>query len=718
MSKKEKPAPILDEKGRAPLKLNYPQTFKVGLAFAIIIMFWNAYDFVVPLLLENAYGLPNAIRGLIMGLDNLLSLFMLPLFGKLSDNAKGKLTKKFGRRTPFIVLGTIASVLLMVFVPVATLKQQEKAINVQTSIEAKLNDDAFMNDLLTEWYDNAVAGKEGASTFCDLAYLDQNSKLFATEGMSDAEYEAARKAFYTSLRFDEKFETKNDFLFFGTHYYSDGVELELDKDSGVYSEIKTGKTSPDGSLITYKDIAERNANYKKFIAAGMNNHISDTIYDTVTTTKEGLGSLAVYMVILLLVLIAMATFRSPAVALMPDVTPKPLRSQANAIINLCGGIGGAVSFLIYTVVLFGERLHNYVIIFASVGAGMLLLLAAFLAFVKERKLVAKCQEICKEYEIDDFAEGENAAAEEFAKELIHDGDENYVLDEGQENVVADSDVPAPLQDEVAPIEEVTPVEDAPVANDLAPETVEFAKEVVANTKKKHATPKEWWGAKSKDEQAKFKSFILILASIFMWFMGYNAISSNLSVYTTKALNLSAGIASIISGVSMAVSAIAFIPVGYMAAKIGRRKSIMIGFAMAVVSFVLICAFVAPNDKEIIPSALFSLFYLIAGFGLIIANVNTFPMVTELATARTVGQYTGYYYVATMSAQAITPALGGLVMDYIGDRYIFVYSAICIVIAIVLMVFVKHGDSVIIGKGKKLSKEEKKQIRLDAMDSAD
>ncbi|MDE6303028.1 MAG: hypothetical protein K2M36_05525, partial [Clostridia bacterium] len=114
-------APVLDEQGRKPLKLDYPQTIKVGFAFAIIMLFWTAYDFVVPLLLEHAYGLPNSLRGLIMGLDNLLSLFMLPLFGRLSDNAHGKLAKKFGKRTPFIVIGTVASVLLMVFVPVATL---------------------------------------------------------------------------------------------------------------------------------------------------------------------------------------------------------------------------------------------------------------------------------------------------------------------------------------------------------------------------------------------------------------------------------------------------------------------------------------------------------------------------------------------------------------------------------------------------------------------
>ncbi len=686
--KKEKPAPILDEKGRPPLKLNYPQTFKVGLAFAIIILFWNAYDFVVPLLLERAYGLPNALRGLIMGLDNLLSLFMLPIFGKLSDNAKGKLVNKWGRRTPFIVIGTIASVLLMVFVPVATLKQQERVMIEETRLESEIfTVDSEMEELLASWYDGAENGTlENAANYCDLNYLDSNRNLFADKSWdkNSAEYKQARREFFISIRLDEKMTSKKAILnFIGEEtFYYDGVEVSLDD------------TVP-GTTKTYQDIVNGNANYKKFVATGINNYTSDQIYNNVTT-KSGTGSLVIYMVILLLVLIAMATFRSPAVALMPDVTPKPLRSQANAIINLCGGIGGAVAFLIYTVVLFGERLHNYVIIFASVGAGMLMLLAAFLALVKERKLVDKCQEICKEYEIDDFAE-ENADNQEPA---IADValDENVAPTLAQDNVVADEAVLEDTKTEV---------------ND---ETLEFAKEVVENTKKKRLTPKEWWGAKSKDEQAKFKSFILILASIFMWFMGYNAISSNLSVYTTKALNLSAGIASIISGVSMGVSAIAFIPVGYLAAKIGRRKSIMIGFAMAVVSFVLICAFVVPNDKAIIPAVLFSLFYLIAGFGLIIANVNTFPMVTELATAQTVGQYTGYYYVATMSAQAITPAIGGLVMDYIGNRYVFVYSAVCIVIAIVLMLFVKHGDSMIIGKGKKLTKEEKRQIRLDALDA--
>lgn len=642
MRKKKSPEAV-EADGQKTLKLDYPQTFKVGFAFAIIMLFWTAYDFVVPLLLEHAYGLSNAMRGFIMGLDNLLSLFMLPLFGKISDKANGKLVKKWGRRTPFIVIGTIASVVLMVFVPIATMKQQEKGMAKKAEIEAQRNDDAFMSDLLGRWYDDAAAGKTGSANYCDLDYLKQNK----------IDGKAIDRDAFISIRFDNKLKAKSGFLGLGgTTYTYDGVEIETKKEAG---KVVLVGNAPSGK--SYQSIKENNDHYNKYVAAGMNNYISDEIHENITKTSEGKSSLAIYMVILLLVLIAMATFRSPAVALMPDVTPKPLRSQANAIINLCGGAGGAIAFIIYTVALmFPLTVNTYTIIFASVAAGMLLLLGGFLAFVKEKKLVAKCQEICKEYGIDDFDKGEEDAKATFAEELIAEG-------EGNE---------------------------------------EEAKELEAKrVRKQHKSPKVWWNEKTEEEKGKLKSFWLILASIFMWFMGYNAISSNLSVYTTKTLNLSAGVASIISGVSMGISAIAFIPVGALAAKIGRRKSIMLGFALAVVSFFLIFFFVHAGEKAIVPAVLFALFYLIAGFGLIIANVNTFPMVTELSTAETVGQYTGYYYTATMSAQAITPFIAGLIMDNSKNEMLFLYSAVCIIIAIVLMMFVKHGDSKPIPKKNKL-----------------
>lgn len=666
-----------DGKELKPLRLDYKQTFKVGFAFAIIMIFWTAYDFVVPLLLEHAYGLSNAVRGLIMGLDNLLSLFMLPLFGKISDNAKGKLVRKWGRRTPFIVFGTLASVILMVFVPVSTLGQQQKAINIENGIRAQLNDDAFMSERLEEFW-------ELGGNYCDRAYVQGDFGNIGSSG-EGITYEE-----YLRIRYDANFSSTKAILgMLGaeTHTYN-GEEVALD--DPVAAGIAGYDWDNDG-VITYGDIKTGNDNYTKYVESGMSTYISETVYREATDTADGHTSLAVYMVILLLVLIAMATFRSPAVALMPDVTPKPLRSPANAVINLCGGIGGAIAFLIYTVVLFGERLENYVIIFASVAAGMLLLLAGYLAFVREKKMVERCHEICKEYGIEDDEE-ETAAVAISPDESVVDSDEVMVARHSGGNGAEASAAEQPVSDE----------------------TLEFAKAKI----RKLRSPKEWWEAKSKEERARLRSFLLILASIFMWFMGYNSISSNLSIYTTKALGLDAGIASIISGVSMGFSAIAFIPVGYMAAKLGRRKTIMIGLGMAVVAFVLVFACVYPNSNAAIPAALFALFYLIAGFGLIIINVNTLPMVVELSTEATVGQYTGYYYVATMSAQAITPMLAGLVMDHISNRGLFIYGAIFVALAIVFMIFVKHGDSKPVGKGKKLSKEEKRQIRLEAMGDAD
>ena len=85
------------------MKLNYKRTFLVGLAFFSICAFWQMYDSIIPLILRDTYGLDNASRGAVMGIDNLLALFLLPIFGALSD--------KKGHRMPFIVIGTILAVI-------------------------------------------------------------------------------------------------------------------------------------------------------------------------------------------------------------------------------------------------------------------------------------------------------------------------------------------------------------------------------------------------------------------------------------------------------------------------------------------------------------------------------------------------------------------------------------------------------------------------------
>ena len=106
------------------MKLNYKRTLLVGFAFFLILAFWQAYDTIVPKILTDKFGLSQTWSGAIMALDNVFALFLLPLFGAISDKSRSK----YGRRTPFIVIGTILSAALLItlaFTDRAQLKQLE-----------------------------------------------------------------------------------------------------------------------------------------------------------------------------------------------------------------------------------------------------------------------------------------------------------------------------------------------------------------------------------------------------------------------------------------------------------------------------------------------------------------------------------------------------------------------------------------------------------------
>ena len=579
------------------LKLDTKKTIKVGFAFAIICLFWSLYDYVVPLLLDSAFGLDNRTRGLIMGLDNLFALFMLPIFGKLSDKSHSK----HGRRTPFIVIGSIVSIILMILIPVTSVGQLNRSYDVRNKIAADFNTNtAYRQELLASWYDDTVNN-----------YADR--ELLAKDGVSKEEFVAITR---TSLKVEGKKEDAKYYVSYGEAY------SQIDK--AEYDSVK-------------KDLDNKNSSFNTYVSSGLSSYTTDAV--RLAYTQSGSHSLVFFMVALLLVLIAMGTFRSPAVALMPDVTPKPLRSQANAIINLAGGVGGAIAVIIYTVVFLvdGSRSGTSFFLIYILGAvGMAALLLAFIKLVNEPKLLAEKEAICLEYGI---------AEDEGFSDLEEQVEEGNLSGLEVEEYIAEE------------------------------------KAVSSSTLEEN----------KKLEKAKFKSFLLILASIFMWFMGYNAVTSNLSIYITKTLGLEAGLGAVISMASQGISAIAFIPVGMLAVKIGRKKSIVIGFALAVLSYLLIWLFIYKPGGAV--GFGFALFYLLAGFGLIIANVNTFPMVVELSKAGDVGKYTGFYYMATMSAQTVTPYLVGVFMDISNnDRILFLYSAIWVVGAIVLMCLVKHGDS--------------------------
>ena len=416
------------------MKLNSKRTVYVGLAFMTICAFWQVYDNIIPLILENTFELSSAVTGAIMGIDNVLALFMLPLFGWLSD----KTDTKIGRRMPYILFGTIVAAVSFVFL------------------------------------------------------------LLAQRG----------------------------------------------------------------------------------------------------------GSLLWFMIILGTVLIAMSTYRSAAVALMPDVTIKPLRSKANAVINLMGAIGGALVLALTPVLVFSGSYNrdNYFWLFAALAAFMII--GVFVLFVKinEKACVAEMR-----------AESAALGIDEVSAEESESG-----------------------------------------------EKVKMAPDVK-------------------------KSFLLILASIFLWFMGYNAVTTGFTRYAQNVWDRGVGNAAMILMVAQVAAIISYIPVGMIATKIGRRKTIICGIIMLAAAFASSMIF---TDF----SYFMFVFFALAGIAWAFINVNSYPMIVEMSKGPNIGKYTGFYYLFSMTAQSITPFISGLFIDNIGWRTLFPYGAIFVGLSLVTMLFVKHGDS--------------------------
>ncbi|MCR4748742.1 MAG: MFS transporter [Lachnospiraceae bacterium] len=198
------------------MKIRYKyKTVMVGFAFMSIMAFWQMYDNIVPLILKNTFSLNEVIIGAIMAVDNVLALFLLPIFGSLSD----KIHTPLGKRMPFIIIGTVAANIALFFMPIA-----------------------------------------------------DNSR-----------------------------------------------------------------------------------------------------------------NLVIFLIMTGFVLLFMSVFRSPAVALMPDITPKPLRSKANAIINLMGTVGGIYILAMISVLVSEGTTPNYQPLFISLIVFMLLSTAILALVVKENK---------------------------------------------------------------------------------------------------------------------------------------------------------------------------------------------------------------------------------------------------------------------------------------------------------------------------------------------
>ncbi len=441
------------------MKLNYKRTILVGFAFLAISAFWQMYDNIIPLILQNTFGLSQTVSGVIMAADNVFAVFLLPLFGGISDRCNAKL----GKRTPFILIGTAVSVVLMQFLP----------------------------------------------------YLDN----------SYAQQPAAWKVI--------------------------------------------------GFIVT-----------------------------------------------LALVLIAMGTFRSPAVALMPDVTPKPLRSKGNAVINMMGAIGGIIYLIITTFLYSKSRVAgldhvNYWPLFLIVAGIMTVAAVIILTTIRERKL----EEEMKAYE------------------AAH-----------------------PEQD---------------------------------------LTKTTSGGNKVLPKEVK-RSLGFLLCSIALWFIAYNGVTTWFSTYAKNVWHMAEGDATFCLTIATVGAIVSYIPVGAIASKVGRKKTILFGTVLLAASF--FCGFLFTVFIGEFSPILYVLFALI-GVAWASINVNSLPMVVEMCKESDIGKFTGYYYTFSMAAQIITPILSGALSDLLGENVLFPYAAIFAAASCVTMLFVMHGDSKPVAKKNALEQFE-------------
>ena len=424
------------------MKLNTKRTVLVGFAFLSICAFWQMYDNLIPKILTETFGMGESVSGMIMAADNILALFLLPLFGGLSD----KCTSRLGRRRPYILFGTLAAVAVMMALPILT--------------------DSF-------------------------------------------------------------------------------------------------HASPDA----WKQVC--------FII--------------------GLGIL----------LTAMGTYRSPAVALMPDVTPKPLRSKANAIINLMGALGGII-YLIITTFLYkttADVYVSYLPLFAIVGGIMLAALAVILLCVDEPKLVAEQRRY------------EDAHPEDNLTQVTENGE-------------------------------------------TLPKDVK-------------------------------RSLCFLLASIALWFIGYNGVTTWFSVYAGRTWHMTLAQANTCLTIATAGAILSYIPVGNVASNVGRRKTIRFGTLLLASSF--FAAFLYTMLSDSFSPVLYGLFVLV-GMAWAAINVNSLPMVVEMCSGSEVGKFTGLYYTFSMSAQIMTPIVAGWLLEHVDYKTLFPYAAIFVFASFVTMGFVKHGDN--------------------------
>jgi maltose/moltooligosaccharide transporter len=334
-----------------------------------------------------------------------------------------------------------------------------------------------------------------------------------------------------------------------------------------------------------------------YIMAGI--PICATAFIFIPRTK----TLAAMMTVIIIFNLVMSFWRSPVVALMPDLTPSALRSKANGVINMMGGIGTIIAFLVGGILI---KIGGYNVPYLM---GALIMIFALIMMVR------------------------------------------YIR-EPQTPVIGQAEDSVELE--------------------LDPD------------KAKHRVNKNIKISKVWQPGEKRSLFALLLA-IFFWFCGYNAIEAFFTLYATKKMGLSPGDATMTLAL-LSLTLVGFaIPAGILAGRMGRRRMIIVGLIGMIAIFMSLA----------LVSNLWTLrvMLLLSGIFWSCININSLPMVVEMATSDRIGSFTGYYYFFSFSAAIFSPILFGKIRDMTQNYgVLFVYASATFALALVSMMFVRHGET--------------------------
>ena len=186
-----------------------------------------------------------------------------------------------------------------------------------------------------------------------------------------------------------------------------------------------------------------------------------------------------------------------------------------------------------------------------------------------------------------------------------------------------------------------------------------------------------------------KSLGFLLASISLWFIGYNGVTTWFSVYASEMWSMTLGQANTCLTIATAGAIVSYIPVGNIASRVGRRKTIRFGTLLLSGSFGL--AFLYTMLSNAFSPLLYVLFILV-GMAWASINVNSLPMVVEMCKGSEVGKFTGLYYTFSMTAQIMTPIVAGWLLENVSYKTLFPYAAIFVFVSFITMGLVKHGDN--------------------------